>query len=407
MSRTVTVGTGLEAAERPVPEPGALLARLQPPRARPRLRRRAAAAGARPLLLHRLVQPGRVLHGPGGRPGAQVAAGVATRSAGRPHARGRRWPISASGSARWSSRQSTLWTDELAPALAAEGIAVVDVDECTADELAELDRRFEGEIYPVLTPLAVGPGQPFPYISGLSSSLGVLVRDPEDGEERFARVKVPEALPRFVPAGATAGWCRWRGDRALPALAVPGHGDGRARRSSGSPATPTSSSRTRPTTCWRRSSWSCAGGGSATWCGWRCRPACRRRCWTGWSRAWRRRRPGLPIGACSTWPTCPDRRPRPARAQVRAVGPGHAAPGCAPRPTRATCSRDPPRRSAGAPALRLVHDQRRGVRADRRAATRACSRIKTTVYRTSEDSAADAGADRGRRAASRRSAWSS
>ena len=50
----------------------------------------------------------------------------------------------------------------------------------------------------MLTPLAVGPGQPFPYISALSLSLGVFVRDPESGEERFARVKVPEGLPRFL-----------------------------------------------------------------------------------------------------------------------------------------------------------------------------------------------------------------
>ena len=53
----------------------------------------------------------------------------------------------------------------------------------------------------MLTPLAVGPGQPFPYISGLSLSLGVLAVDPDTGEERFARVKVPEGFDRFVPAG--------------------------------------------------------------------------------------------------------------------------------------------------------------------------------------------------------------
>ncbi len=61
--------------------------------------------------------------------------------------------------------------------------------------------RFARQIYPVLTPLAVGPGQPFPYISGLTLSLGVTVRDPDSGEERFARVKVPETLPRFVSIG--------------------------------------------------------------------------------------------------------------------------------------------------------------------------------------------------------------
>ena len=53
----------------------------------------------------------------------------------------------------------------------------------------------------MLTPLAVGPGQPFPYISALSVSLAVFARDPESGEERFARVKVPEGLPRFFVVG--------------------------------------------------------------------------------------------------------------------------------------------------------------------------------------------------------------
>jgi polyphosphate kinase len=57
-------------------------------------------------------------------------------------------------------------------------------------------------VFPILTPLAVGPGQPFPYISGLSLSLGLFVRDPDSAEERFARVKVPELLPRFLPLGS-------------------------------------------------------------------------------------------------------------------------------------------------------------------------------------------------------------
>ena len=68
-------------------------------------------------------------------------------------------------------------------------------------ELEKLGRYFERDIYPILTPLAVGPGQPFPYVSGLSLSLGVIALDPENDEERFARVKVPEGLDRFVPAG--------------------------------------------------------------------------------------------------------------------------------------------------------------------------------------------------------------
>jgi polyphosphate kinase len=98
-------------------------------------------------------------------------------------------------------RQSALWMDELKPALAAVGIVVADVEDCSEDELAELAGLFDREVYPVLTPLAVGPGQPFPYISGLSLSLGLFVRDPDTGEERFARVKVPEGLPRFLSIG--------------------------------------------------------------------------------------------------------------------------------------------------------------------------------------------------------------
>jgi polyphosphate kinase len=100
-----------------------------------------------------------------------------------------------------TARQSRLWSRELVPALAEQGLVIAQVEECEDKELAELEKRFEREIYPVLTPLAVGPGQPFPYISGLSNSLAVLVRDPETGEERFARVKIPEGLPRFLEVG--------------------------------------------------------------------------------------------------------------------------------------------------------------------------------------------------------------
>jgi polyphosphate kinase len=100
-----------------------------------------------------------------------------------------------------SARQAKLWKRELRPALAEHGIIVGEVEDCTKKELDELERRFEREVFPILTPLAVGPGQPFPYISGLSLSLGIFVRDPESGEERFARVKVPELLPRLLQVG--------------------------------------------------------------------------------------------------------------------------------------------------------------------------------------------------------------
>ena len=98
-------------------------------------------------------------------------------------------------------RQSRVWKKELRPQLAEEGIVVGGIEDCSDKELKLLEKHFHREIYPVLTPLAVGPGQPFPYISGLSLSLGVFAADPETGDERFARVKIPEGLPRFVEIG--------------------------------------------------------------------------------------------------------------------------------------------------------------------------------------------------------------
>jgi polyphosphate kinase len=100
-----------------------------------------------------------------------------------------------------SATQSRLWKRELRPALAVEGITVGGIEDVSEKGLAELERRFHREIYPVLTPLAVGPGQPFPYISGLSLSLAIFAEHPETGEERFARVKIPEGLPRFFELG--------------------------------------------------------------------------------------------------------------------------------------------------------------------------------------------------------------
>ena len=100
-----------------------------------------------------------------------------------------------------SALQSRLWKRELRPALAAEGITVGGIEDLDSKELGKLEKRFYREIYPVLTPLAVGPGQPFPYISGLSLSLAIFAEDKEAGEERFARVKIPEGLPRFFDLG--------------------------------------------------------------------------------------------------------------------------------------------------------------------------------------------------------------
>jgi polyphosphate kinase len=99
-------------------------------------------------------------------------------------------------------RHSRQWEDHVRPALAEHGIRVIDCEECDGQELERIDRQFSEQIFPVLTPLAVGPGRPFPYISNLSLSLAVWLRDPVSRTETFARVKVPkEVLPRFVPLG--------------------------------------------------------------------------------------------------------------------------------------------------------------------------------------------------------------
>src|SRR6516164_8660096 len=96
------------------------------------------------------------------------------------------------------ARQSELFVDDLVPALAAAGIRFSSLGDLDADDLAYLDEVFERRVFPVLTPLAVDPGHPFPYISNLSLNLAITVRDPATRDPRFARVKVPPLLPRFV-----------------------------------------------------------------------------------------------------------------------------------------------------------------------------------------------------------------
>ena len=89
--------------------------------------------------------------------------------------------------------------DELIEQLQRHGVRLVRVSDLSAREWGAMDEYFESQVFPVLTPLAVDPGHPFPYISNLSLSLAVEVRDPETGEDHFARVKVPKSLPRWVP----------------------------------------------------------------------------------------------------------------------------------------------------------------------------------------------------------------
>ncbi len=88
--------------------------------------------------------------------------------------------------------------DEIRPALAEAGIHINSIDDLSEAERAIIDEMFVSQIFPVLTPLAVDPAHPFPYISGLSLNLAVRVQNPKSGDENFARVKVPAILPRFL-----------------------------------------------------------------------------------------------------------------------------------------------------------------------------------------------------------------
>jgi polyphosphate kinase len=91
--------------------------------------------------------------------------------------------------------------DRLLPALDERGIRLVHMSDLTSSEWNTVDLFFESEVFPVLTPLAVDPGHPFPYVSNLSLSLAVEIRDPDRGIDHFARVKVPKSLPRWVSFG--------------------------------------------------------------------------------------------------------------------------------------------------------------------------------------------------------------
>ncbi len=96
------------------------------------------------------------------------------------------------------TRQHQYFSQDLRPKLAGVGIHLLNYEDLSEQQVESLQTYFLEQIFPVLTPLAVDPGHPFPYISGLSLNLAVVVKDKENGEEHFARVKVPDRLPRFV-----------------------------------------------------------------------------------------------------------------------------------------------------------------------------------------------------------------
>ncbi|GAA3518465.1 RNA degradosome polyphosphate kinase [Actinocatenispora rupis] len=104
----------------------------------------------------------------------------------------------AQRSADLVGRHSRCFTEEVRPALTKEGVRILRWGELTSTDQERLRGYFRDQVFPVLTPLAVDPAHPFPYISGLSLNLAVIVRSPGGGGERFARVKVPNNVPRFV-----------------------------------------------------------------------------------------------------------------------------------------------------------------------------------------------------------------
>ena len=130
----------------------------------------------------------------------RIAAGVAVRAASGMLPREiveRIW----STTRELMDRHAHAFREGVVPALRREGIELVRWEELDRDEQRYAKRLFKERVFPVLTPLAVDPAHPFPYISGLSLNLAVLVRNPQTGTEHFARVKVPPIFDRFVPLG--------------------------------------------------------------------------------------------------------------------------------------------------------------------------------------------------------------
>lgn len=103
------------------------------------------------------------------------------------------------------TKQNEQFEEVLRPLLAQQGIHILNYIELNQKQRSYLDHYFEEQVFPVLTPLAVDPSHPFPYISNLSLNLAVVVKNPDTDEEFFARVKVPKVLPRFLPLPSELG----------------------------------------------------------------------------------------------------------------------------------------------------------------------------------------------------------
>ncbi len=96
------------------------------------------------------------------------------------------------------ARQTALWEQQLRPSLVSEGLRITAIEDLPPRYQARVDEWFHRHVFPILTPLAVDPGHPFPFISNLSRNFGLLLADPEEPQPRFARVKIPDAIPSWV-----------------------------------------------------------------------------------------------------------------------------------------------------------------------------------------------------------------
>jgi len=130
----------------------------------------------------------------------RIAAGIATRAASGKLPR-EVHDVALTHAHEVMLRHAECFHREVLPGLVKEGIEVVRWAQLSDTEHQQLARIFLDQIFPVLTPLAVDPAHPFPYISGLSLNLAVVMRNPDSGNELFARVKVPPVLPRFLNVG--------------------------------------------------------------------------------------------------------------------------------------------------------------------------------------------------------------
>ena len=131
------------------------------------------------------------------------STGLGTRSADGLSTR-KQLALISSRARELAAAHACCFLEEVRPELAAVGVRIALWDDLSPDQQSPLHDYFRSQLFPILTPLAVDPAHPFPYISGLSLNLAVLVREPETGLEHFARVKVPNNVPRFVQVDGAA-----------------------------------------------------------------------------------------------------------------------------------------------------------------------------------------------------------